>query len=331
MKDKTLQILTDPKLVEIRRAWEEKLMNLSSTPIYLQGIGKSGAASMYDDPRQRLHEALDQIAEHADQLRDTEAFQPLSIRSALHGVHFIDKIFGADVYELDGQKGNWQVRYLSSPVGSLERPDLETNATWAAAQKFAQAFVASGVTVPVLQLPTIASALNVGLNLYGQELLMAMITDPGAAHHDLNIINSVLLDIHKWYRANVPFELLHQVACGGRYQPPGCGQICGCSTQLISADQYKEFIAPHDNAILSLYPNGGMIHLCGAHTQHNECWRNMESLRAIQVNDRAAEDLEIYLQEMPEKVYYVDPCGGMPVEQVEALARAHKIIICHAK
>jgi hypothetical protein len=142
------------------------------------------------------------------------------------------------------------------------------------------------------------------------------------------VINGVLLEIHDWYRANVPPDLLHQVACSGRYQPPGCGQVCGCSTQLISGDQYKQFAAGLDDAILSRYPHGGMIHLCGSHTQHIGTWREMRSLRAVQLNDRAAEDLEVYLREMPEKVYYVNPCQGMPVDRVEQLAKAHKIVIC---
>lgn len=322
------QILSDPELVAIRQAWEQRLRDLSDPPIYLQGKGWTGKTDMYESAAQRAAEALDDLAKRAELLRDREVFRPLSVNSALHGVHFVDKILGADVFELDGEKGNWQAKYLSCAVGSLERPDLEANATWAAVTEFAESFVASGATAAVLQLPTIASALNIALNLYGQELLVAMMTDPAAAHRDLEVINGVLLDIHDWYRANVPPDLLHQVACGGRYQVPGCGQICGCSTQLISADLYREFIADRDDAILSRYPNGGMIHLCGTHTQHIGTWREMQSLTAVQLNDGAAEDLETYLREMPEKVYYVNPCEGMPLETVEELAKTFKIVIC---
>jgi hypothetical protein len=71
-----------------------------------------------------------------------------------------------------------------------------------------------------------------------------------------------------------------------------------------------------------------MIHLCGSHTQHIGAWREMRSLTTLQLNDRAAEDLEIYLREMPEKIYYVNPCEGMPVDRVEQLAKTCKIVIC---
>jgi hypothetical protein len=48
---------------------------------------------------------------------------------------------------------------------------------------------------------------------------------------------------------------------------------------------------------------------------------------AVQVNDRAAADLEIYLRQMPQKVYYVNPCEAMPLERLEELAKMHRIVI----
>jgi hypothetical protein len=337
MNEKIGQILTDPELVAVRQAWEQRLRELFDghifdPPLYLWGRIWTGKTDMYEDPAKRVSEALEEIEEkigkHRDKITDETIFRPAMVGSALHGVHFTDKIFGADVYELDGRKDNWQVNYLTSAVGSLERPDLETNATWAAAKGFAQAFVDSGATFPVLQLPTIGSVLNTALNLYGQEILVTMMIDPAAVHHDLDIINDITLDIHDWYRANVPHDSLHQVAAVGRYQPPGSGQLCGCSTQLISAEQYREFVAAYDDALLSRYPNGGMIHLCGSHTQHIDTWREMKSLTSLQLNDRASEDLEIYLEKLPEKVYYVLPFEGMPLEKIDELAKHHKIVIC---
>ncbi len=328
IRDPRYEVLRDSELVAIREGWEKRLSpeSLKNTPVMLSGIVRGGAVDMYRRPGQRVDEALEELAELAEALRDPDVFRPLCVDAGLHGVHFVDKLFGAEVYELDGRTGNWQARCLKTPVGGLRRPDMARHPTWSAARQFAVAFVAAGVSVPVLMLPTISSALNVGLNLYGEELLVAMLADPEAAKHDLEVINSVLLEIHGWYRAHVPSHLLHQVCCGGRYQPPGCGQICGCSTQLVSAEQYREFIAPLDDAVLSLYPNGGMIHLCGSHMQHAGTWRDMTSLRAIQVNDRAAMDLELYLRETPDKIYYVNPCEGMPADRIKEMCRGFKIV-----
>ena len=52
----------------------------------------------------------------------------------LDEVAFIDKMFGADVFFKDDQ---WNVRYLTTPVGQLKMPDLETDETWALARRAA--------------------------------------------------------------------------------------------------------------------------------------------------------------------------------------------------
>ena len=71
-----------------------------------------------------------------------------------------------------------------------------------------------------------------------------------------------------------------------------------------------------------------MIHLCGTHTQHIPAWNERTSLRALQLNDRAAEDLEIYYRELRDDVvFYVNPCEGMPVERIVEITGAQRVVI----
>lgn len=95
-------------------------------------------------------------------------FVPLCIEPSFYGVHFIDKILGAEVFFKDGQ---WYNRYLEKEVGTLERPDLDKDETWRLAREAAMAFLEADVRLPLFGLPTIASALNIATNLYGEELL----------------------------------------------------------------------------------------------------------------------------------------------------------------
>ncbi len=37
-----------------------------------------------------------------------------------------------------------------------------------------------------------------------------------------------------------------------------------------------------DDELLLVYPHGGMIHLCGSHTQYIPVWREMKFLRAVE-------------------------------------------------
>jgi hypothetical protein len=71
-----------------------------------------------------------------------------------------------------------------------------------------------------------------------------------------------------------------------------------------------------------------MIHLCGTHTHLIPIWREMASLRAVQMNDRAAEDLEIYFHELrDDQMLYVNPCANMPVERIMDITGGRRVVI----
>ncbi|MBM3237767.1 hypothetical protein FJZ31_15875 [Candidatus Poribacteria bacterium] len=79
--------------------------------------------------------------------------------------------------------------------------------------------------------------------------------------------------------------------------------------------------------MLSVYPYGGMIHLCGRHTQHLPVWRDMKSRRAVQTNDRASEDVDKYFNELRDhQILYVNPCDGMPVERIREMTQGRRVV-----
>jgi len=324
--------LTDADLLQARDSHFARLRSLyagtlSDLPFVLTGRSGSSETDRYMEPEQWVEDSLADLAAHADALKDTRIFRPLVIEAWQYGVHFVDKILGADVYDLDGT-GNWQAHYLTTPVGELQSVDLDSNETWNLAARTAQAFVKTGVTVPIFGLPVIASVLNIAINLYGQEIILAMCMNPDAARRDLATVNDLLCEMHRRFRSILPEEQLQPVCACGRCQPPGYGQICGCSTQLLSPELYRDFIAPLDDRLLSIYPNGGMIHLCGTHTHHIPVWRQMNSLRAVQLNDRAAEDLAFYFNELREdQILYVNPCDAMPIEGILDITGGRRTVL----
>ena len=327
----TTSILNDPELLSLREKHFSKLKKLfdgkydSPNAFALMGINGAQPAVLGDCPEVKVSDALNELALHKDLLKDEITFRPLTVEFDIYGVHFADKIFGAEVYTVDD---SWQVKTLDREPGALQKPDLDNCPTWILARDLAKEFVKSNVKVPLFGLPTISSALNVSVNLYGQEILLSMLTDPEATNRDLKIINDVLCEIHKWYLANVPLEQLQPVISWERTQPPGFGQLCGCTTQLVSPEMYNKFIAPLDEKVLSLYPNGGMIHLCGSHTQHIPTWRNMKSLRSMQLNDAAAEDLQFYFDGLrDDQILYVNTCPRMTTEKIMKITRGKRVVI----
>jgi hypothetical protein len=71
-----------------------------------------------------------------------------------------------------------------------------------------------------------------------------------------------------------------------------------------------------------------MIHLCGSHLQHLDVFRNMAALRAFQVNDRAAHDLEDYFKGLRnDQILYLNPCEGMTAEQAVKITGGDRLVI----
>lgn len=282
----------------------------------------------YAQPEKWMYAALDQMAQNVSLMSDKSKLRPLCVEMGFYGVHFVDKILGADVFFQDG---NWNAHYLETPVGELAAPDFANNETFLLAERLLNAFLQCGVKLPVFGLPTLASPLNIALNLYGQEFLIALYTDPDAAKRDIRVITDTIASLHRYYRGRLPEAQLQPVVSWQRTQPYGYGQICGCSTQLVSDEIYREFFADADEEILNVYPHGGMIHLCGAHLQHAEIFRGMKSLHALQLHNRAAQDLESYYENLrDDQVIYLNCCEEMPYERAFDITKGRKIIFAES-
>lgn len=328
------EYLNDPALIAQRDLWFDRLRDLfdgkenaynQKKVFTIHGIAPRPAdeSEMYTNPENWIIDCLELMLVHKP--ADMEGFSPVCVEYPPYGVHYIDKMLGTNVRFYAGQ---WNADYLTAPIGSLEMPDLDKDETWQLSKRAAMAFLEADVKYPLFGLPTLASPLNILLNLYGQEALVAMYDDEDAVRHDLDVINTLICTLHKWYLDNIPMQQLQPVVSWERTQPPGQGQLCGCTTQLLGTDMYKEFIAPLDEAILAQYPRGGMIHLCGAHAQHMETFRDMKNLRAVQLHDRAAEDLALYLEKLrKDQIVYVNTCAGMTAEKAIEISGGERIVI----
>jgi len=333
LQELTRKVLTDTALLTGRNAWFEKMRGMfqegEHQKMKLSGTRGRAVHSelLYTDPEMWMEEVLEDLANRANEAISEDSFVPLCIWGPIYGVHFIDKILGAEVFF---QNGEWYNRPLRNTIGELQKPDLERNEVWKLAKKIAQAFLEQKVTVPLFAPPVLSSSLNTAVNLYGEEILITMLLDPEAAEHDLQIINEVIMEIHQWYREHIPTEQLQPCSPAVRTQIPGSGHICGCSTQLLSPELYQQFIFSKDNALLGVYPNGGMIHLCGSHRQLIPLFAQMENLKIVQLNDKAAEELEYYVEGLREdQVIYLYPCEGMPEERALEIADGRSMVIVY--
>ena len=341
MKDGTMALMKDAQLAENRRVWLEKLRTLFdgpyTGPIVLNGCVGRHAGSLAcgdlrdiycDDPQRALEIGLEDLAGQIEQARAKtgDMFLPFCMEADWYGVHLVDKIFGAHVF-YDEEAKQWYNRYLDTPVGKLKAPDMERSTPWRQVRSYAEAFLALDTEVPLLGTAVLSSPLNIAVNLYGADFLVAMLEEPEAARRDLAVIYDVIAHMHRWYLGHVPMERLQPTVAPWRTQPVGFGQICGCSTHLLSPGLYEEFVMPLDDAILGLWPHGGMIHLCGNHRHLIPLFAKMPHLRAVQLNDLAADHLEYYAKGLREdQVIYFSPTAKMPLEKSVQAAHGHRMV-----
>lgn len=326
--------LNDASLIAERDTWLQRMSDIfegreneynAKKVFTLHGIvpRPRNGSDLYTNPADWVIECLETM--YAERRERPDGFTPICISYPAYGVHYVDKVLGADVRFHAGQ---WNTDYLKTPIGELEMPDLDKNELWQNTKIAVETFLEADVRLPLQATPVLASALNIFINLYGQEGFIAMYEDEDAVRHDLDVINGLIREMHRWYINTVPKAQLQACAPWSRCQPQGYGQLCGCTMQLLGTDLYREFFAEPDDAVLGEYENGGMIHLCGTHTQHIETFRNMKNLRALQLNDRACEHLEQYLNGIREdQVLYVTPCPGMSLDKIMEISKGKRIIL----
>ena len=334
ISSKAREILNRKDLIEKRDLWFERMENVfdaketewSKKYVYaVNGVSAWGRHDPYTEPELWAEDCLENLAECYEIMENENYFRPLCVEYNIYGVHYIDKILGSKVYFKDGQ---WYNDYLTSPIGELKYPDLDKSEVWSLTKRAIKAFLDADVKLPLFGLPTFASVLNIAVNLYGAEILAEMLTEPENAKSDLKVINDLLCDLHSYCRETIPYRQLQPVISWNRTQPPGYGQLCGCTTQLLSGSMYEEFIAPLDDKLLAVYPKGGMIHLCGSHTQHIEVFRKMEHLKAIQINDRACADLKAYFEGLrDDQIIYLNPCKEASIEDAVKITGGKRLII----
>jgi hypothetical protein len=92
---------------------------------------------------------------------------------------------------------------------------------------------------------------------------------------------------------------------------------------------YREYLAPLDTRLLSVYPQGGLIHLCGSHTQHIPAWREMPKLKCVQMNDSAANEFTVYYENLREdQIIYFRETDKVSFDDVIDKTKGKRVILC---
>lgn len=255
---------------------------------------------------------------------DPVNFRPPVVEFSPLGVHFVDALFGARVYRYEEQ---WWSETLPCRLAGLDFVDvpeapLVVWVTEAMTKILARLPADFSVAAPVF-----SSTLNVAINLCGESALEDVPDASAETIRGLAAITATVCRLHAWVR-NQFLERARFYCSSVRYAPDGVGHLCGCSTQLLSAELYRHYFAPFDEHVLGIYPGGGTVHLCGHHTQHLPIWRAMSLLRGVQLNDAAADDFSAYFAGLrDDQVIYIYPTEAMPLEEILRISCGRRVIL----
>ena len=262
--------------------------------------------------------------------RRAEAENPLTFRPWMIefwplGVHFVDLLFGATVSCQDGQ---FWADYLKLPMEQLTAPALEESQPVRWMLACMHSALARMPEDMMLTTPVFSSPLNILVNLYGPAAVEAFGAPDARLAGAIAAVRDTIAGLHRLVRREFPSPRVRHYAASHRFTPDGFGHICGCTTHLLGPQAYAALVAPADEAILRVYPEGGTIHLCGHHTQHIPCWRRMEALRGVQLNDAAADDFADYFKGLrPDQILYVTPTEAMPIERILSISGGRRIVL----
>jgi hypothetical protein len=290
------------------------------------GLAGTNEIDMLSRPREWLADVLAEMARGGPAAAlDARTFRPLVIDMDALGVHFVDALFGARVFFHAGQVWNEE---LPIDLADLAAPDLETSPLMLRALELARLAVEASHCRLLVGMPVLSCAINLGINLFGQRLLEAMAQRPEEARRALGIVNATIRQALRLFMRIIPAEIRRCSVSEDRYMPPGFGFVDGCATQLVSARHYREFLMPLDRAVLAESPHGGMIHLCGAHAHLIPAFAAMPELRAVQINDRAVEDLPAFHNGLRrDQILYVLPSLSWPVERILQTTRGERLVL----
>jgi hypothetical protein len=289
------------------------------------GLAGKNDPDMLRDPDAWIADVLADMAARRDLLADRDVYRPAAIHLDPLGVHFVDAIFGAKVYIHGPQV--WSDE-LQGEVGDLQPPDIASSPAFQQTTMLAQKAVEASQARLLVGAPVLSCAINTAINLYGERFLTALVDRPEDARRAVRIITDAMLFLTRAFARLIPDAVRRTSAPENRYAPPGHGLIDGCATQLVSARQYREFFLDAEAEALGAYPCGGMMHLCGTHRQHIPFWREMQALRAVQLNDRATDDLPHYVDGLrTDQIFYVAPTEKFTAERICDLVPAHRLVL----
>ena len=144
LSEKAREILNRPDLIKKRDSWFARMEKVFGGEYtgwnsqYVLGVDGVVSHIPYDPAvpaKVRVEAALETAAQNCTALENEAYFRPVCVEYPPFGVHYIDKLLGAEVSFYAGQ---WYNKYMTTPIGSLKMPALEEDPLWQDSMRVAE-------------------------------------------------------------------------------------------------------------------------------------------------------------------------------------------------
>ncbi len=191
--------------------------------------------------------------------------RPLIGTDLLAAGYVHSELMGCDIIYKPDNSPQVVCRELDSQqIASLKAPDLDKDPVWQRTQKQLDHLKATyGRVEPYINLMGVQ---NIALDVMGQELFMAYYEEDGHIRGLLGEITKLCMDVGKRLYAYSK-DISGGVTAIVRKTVPQCYLTSNCSVEMLSNEQYEDFLLEHDTALAHTFGAFG-IHHCGQTMEH---------------------------------------------------------------
>lgn len=175
------------------------------------------------------------------------------------------EILGCEIRYSDDNSPEVICKHMTNEeVEALEVPDLDKSEAWGVIQKQIEELQNKyGDVVPYVNLMGVQ---NIALDVRGSEVFIDYFTEPELANKLLRVCTELSIEVGRRLK-KLSKEISGGVTGIVRQTVPDVYLTSNCTVEMISLDNYKEFLLKYDNIIAKEFAPFG-IHHCGATMEH---------------------------------------------------------------
>ncbi len=322
----------DRREAEFRQVFEGRPVDRVPVWFYHEELGQMKPELLMVEKNRDawLENQIRAVRTNVEEALDNRAlYYPLIEMASFYGTHYIDALFGNDVQWVEGQF--WS-KEQTCEVSELQMPDLDNSPLLRETVELAKWIKDQTDGRFVISMPDVGSPINVAINLFGERFFLEMAMNSEQAGRALKMVADTTRRVYEELIKAVGQETIRCHNAFYVYTPYDYAGLSLCATQMISPDNFGEWVADADDASVPDCYQGMIQHICGSSNQHVEEIARRPRIKGVQLNDNGADQFEDYFNGLrQDQIFYLRPTEHMPINRMMAITRGRRLLLTVTK